>query len=123
MVATNEGTAAAATAPTTGSAPAPAAPAGETGIHSLGRRDWATWPKYEAAVLGFRDYWYPVTWSRKVTTRPTAVTVLGESIMLIREAGVVRALHDRCPHRGVPLSHPMASHINAAGRAAARDPL
>jgi phenylpropionate dioxygenase-like ring-hydroxylating dioxygenase large terminal subunit len=29
--------------------------------------------------------------------------------MLIREAGVVRALHDRCPHRGVPLSHKMAS--------------
>ena len=29
--------------------------------------------------------------------------------MLIREKGVVRALHDRCPHRGVPLSHPMSS--------------
>ena len=81
----------------------------ETGVRSLGRRDWATWPKYEAAVLGFRDYWYPVTWSRKVGRRPLAVTVLGEQLMLIREAGVVRALHDRCPHRGVPLSHPMSS--------------
>jgi phenylpropionate dioxygenase-like ring-hydroxylating dioxygenase large terminal subunit len=29
--------------------------------------------------------------------------------MLKRDNGVVRALHDRCPHRGVPLSHPMAS--------------
>jgi phenylpropionate dioxygenase-like ring-hydroxylating dioxygenase large terminal subunit len=29
--------------------------------------------------------------------------------MLIREKGTVRALHDRCPHRGVPLSHPMSS--------------
>ncbi len=88
--------------------PAPTAPTAETGVRSLGRRDWATWPKYEAAVLGFRDYWYPVTWSRKVTTRPLAVTLLGEKLMLIREAGVVRALHDRCPHRGVPLSHQMS---------------
>ena len=76
---------------------------------SEGRPDWATWPKYEAAVLGFRDYWYPVTWSRTVGRRPIAVTIGGEKIMLIREAGRVRALHDRCPHRGVPLSHPMAS--------------
>jgi len=90
-------------------APAPAGPAGETGAYSLGRRDWATWPKYEAAVLGFRDYWYPVTWSRKVGRRPLAVTILGERLMLIREQGTVRALHDRCPHRGVPLSHPMSS--------------
>jgi nitrite reductase/ring-hydroxylating ferredoxin subunit len=79
------------------------------GLYSLGRLDWATWPKYEAAVLGFRDYWYPVTWSRKVGKRPTAVTVAGERIMLIRDKGTVRALHDRCPHRGVPLSHPMAT--------------
>lgn len=81
----------------------------ETGVHSLGRLDWSTWPKYEAAVLGFRNYWYPVTWSRKVTDKPIAVTVLGEKIMLIRDKGRVRALNDRCPHRGVPLSHPMSS--------------
>ena len=79
------------------------------GSRSLGRLDWATWPKYEAAVLGFRNYWYPVSWSRHVTKRPIRVTVAGETIMLIREQGTVRALHDRCPHRGVPLSHPMAS--------------
>ncbi|MGH2406850.1 MAG: Rieske 2Fe-2S domain-containing protein [Candidatus Limnocylindrales bacterium] len=90
-------------------AQAPPAAKPETGKRSLGRRDWATWPRYEAAVLGFRDYWYPVTWSRKVTAKPLAVTIGGEHIMLIREAGVVRALHDRCPHRGVPLSHPLAS--------------
>ena len=36
------------------------------GALSTGRRDWATWPKYEAAALGLRIYWYPVTWSRKV---------------------------------------------------------
>jgi phenylpropionate dioxygenase-like ring-hydroxylating dioxygenase large terminal subunit len=81
----------------------------ESGLFSVGRPDWSTWPKYESAVLGFRDYWYPVTWSRKVTRRPIQVTLLGEQIMLIREQGVIRALHDRCPHRGVPLSHKMGS--------------
>jgi phenylpropionate dioxygenase-like ring-hydroxylating dioxygenase large terminal subunit len=81
----------------------------ESGLFSQGRKDWSTWPKYEAAVLGFRDYWYPVTWGRKVTKKPIQVTVLGEKIMLIREAGTVRALNDRCPHRGVPLSHPFSS--------------
>jgi len=83
---------------------------GGTGLRSLGRRDWATWPKYEAAVFGFRNYWYPVTWSKHVRERqPLAVNLAGEKVMLIREKGVVRALHDRCPHRGVPLSHPMSS--------------
>jgi phenylpropionate dioxygenase-like ring-hydroxylating dioxygenase large terminal subunit len=86
-----------------------ARPKAETGLLSQGRLDWATWPRYEAAVLGFREYWYPVTWSRKVTKKPIQVTVLGEQIMLVREKGVVRALHDRCPHRGVPLSHQMSS--------------
>jgi phenylpropionate dioxygenase-like ring-hydroxylating dioxygenase large terminal subunit len=89
--------------------PRPAGPLEGTGALSPGRRDWASWPKYEAAVLGFRDYWYPVTWSKHVGAKPLAVTLAGEQLMLIREAGVVRALHDRCPHRGVPLSHPMAT--------------
>ncbi len=63
----------------------------DTGVHSLGRLDWSTWPRYEAAVLGFRNYWYPVTWSRKVTPRPIAVTVLGEKMALVRDQGRVRA--------------------------------
>src|SRR5690349_12283926 len=78
---------------------------GGTGLRSIGRRDWATWPKYEAGVFGFRNYWYPVTWSKHVNERkPLAVNLAGEKVMLIREKGVIRALHDRCPHRGVPLS-------------------
>lgn len=28
-----------------------------------GRRDWKTWPHYNAAASGFRGYWYPATWS------------------------------------------------------------
>jgi phenylpropionate dioxygenase-like ring-hydroxylating dioxygenase large terminal subunit len=71
---------------------------------SVGRRDWATWPRYESAVLGFRDYWYPVLWSNDVGHKPRALTLMGERIMLMRERGKLYALHDRCPHRGVPLS-------------------
>jgi phenylpropionate dioxygenase-like ring-hydroxylating dioxygenase large terminal subunit len=74
-----------------------------------GRQDWATWPRYEQAVVGFRGYWYPVIKSHDVGRKPVAVQVLGEKIMLKREHGRVFALHDRCPHRGVPLSHPMGT--------------
>ena len=84
-------------------------PSADAGLFSQGRKDWSTWPAYEAAVLGFRNYWYPIDWSASIGTRPRQVTVLGEKVMLIREQGVVRALNDRCPHRGVPLSHPMSS--------------
>ncbi|MGW4529234.1 Rieske 2Fe-2S domain-containing protein [Amycolatopsis sp. NPDC004378] len=81
----------------------------QANIGGPGRRDWSTWPRYEAAALGFREYWYPVAWSRKVGRKPRAIKVLGEQIMLVRDGGAVRALHDRCPHRGVPLSHEMSS--------------
>ncbi len=68
-------------------------------------QDWANWPRYEAAELGFRNYWYPVLWSGQVTEKPRPVTVLGERVVLVRDAGTVYALQDRCPHRGVPLSY------------------
>jgi phenylpropionate dioxygenase-like ring-hydroxylating dioxygenase large terminal subunit len=55
-------------------------------------------------VLGLRDYWYPVLWSGALGRKPTPVTLLGEKLMLIRDRGKAYALHDRCPHRGVPLS-------------------
>jgi phenylpropionate dioxygenase-like ring-hydroxylating dioxygenase large terminal subunit len=82
---------------------------GSTRVGGPGRRDWSTWPRYEAAALGFREYWYPVAWSRKIGRKQVQVQALGEKIMLVRDNGIVRALHDRCPHRGVPLSHKMAS--------------
>jgi phenylpropionate dioxygenase-like ring-hydroxylating dioxygenase large terminal subunit len=69
-----------------------------------GRQDWSTWPEYNAAASGFRGYWYPVTWSTHVTGTPSAFTICGEKLMLIRDKGTAYALHDRCPHRGVPLS-------------------
>src|SRR5687767_6952943 len=60
---------------------------------SKGRLDWATWPKYEAAVLGLRNYWYPVTWSRKIGRRPVPALLCGERLSLVREAaGTVRVV-------------------------------
>ncbi|WP_336213177.1 Rieske 2Fe-2S domain-containing protein [Nonomuraea sp. LPB2021202275-12-8] len=69
-----------------------------------GRRDWKTWPHYDAAACGFRGYWYPVTWSSHLTGTPAAFQICGEKITLIRDRGSAYALHDRCPHRGIPLS-------------------
>ena len=62
------------------------------------------WPRYDAADLGFRHYWYPVLESKKLGKRPRPVTLCGERIALVRDRGKVFALADRCPHRGVPLS-------------------
>ena len=76
----------------------------DTHSRGQGRQDWKTWPRYQAAAEGFRGYWYPVAWSSHITGKPTAFTVCGEKIALIRDRGSVYALSDRCPHRGVPLS-------------------
>jgi len=73
--------------------------------YSAGRTDvGSNFPRYAAAVLGFRNYWYPVMLARDLGRAPKAVTVCGEQIVLVRDRGRVYALHDRCPHRGVPLS-------------------
>lgn len=69
-----------------------------------GRQDWRSWPHYNAAGSGFRGYWYPVTWSSHITGKPQPFTVCGEKLAFVRDSGVAYALHDRCPHRGVPLS-------------------
>ena len=61
-------------------------------------------PKYDAAVLGFENYWYPVMWSRDLRAKPITLTLFDLPIMFIREGGKARALLDRCPHRGIPLS-------------------
>jgi nitrite reductase/ring-hydroxylating ferredoxin subunit len=62
------------------------------------------WPRYNEAVLGLRNYWYPVMPAGKLGGRPVQVKLCGEKIMLMRHRGRPYALHDRCPHRGVPLS-------------------
>lgn len=70
-----------------------------------GTREGATrFPRYDAAVLGFEDYWYPVMLSRSLKKKPVAMRLFGRDIMFIRSGGKAVALEDRCPHRGVPLS-------------------
>ena len=69
-------------------------------------RNWEAWPAYDAADEGLRNYWYPVKWSTEITDKePVPVRLCGLNLMLMREGnGTVRALHNRCPHRGVKLS-------------------
>lgn len=51
--------------------------------------------------------WYPAAFSREVARgKATTTTFWGEDIALYRaEDGAVHALEDRCPHRGIKLSH------------------
>ncbi|GAB4192421.1 MAG: aromatic ring-hydroxylating dioxygenase subunit alpha [Thalassobaculales bacterium] len=62
----------------------------------------------EAAGLlraGLRNLWYPVCPSYQVQDSPAGITRLSEQIVLWRDAaGKVRAVEDRCPHRGARLS-------------------
>lgn len=52
-----------------------------------------------------RRYWYAVAQSVDIAPGPHAVTVLGTPLVLWRTTdGVLRAAHDRCPHRDAPLS-------------------
>jgi phenylpropionate dioxygenase-like ring-hydroxylating dioxygenase large terminal subunit len=54
---------------------------------------------------GLRNYWYPVAPSWQVGDAPIGITRLSEQIVLWRDHdGRVRALEDRCPHRGARLS-------------------
>jgi phenylpropionate dioxygenase-like ring-hydroxylating dioxygenase large terminal subunit len=54
---------------------------------------------------GLRNLWYVAAASRDVTEKPYAVTLLGEKLVLWRDAaGKVHALENRCPHRGIALS-------------------
>jgi nitrite reductase/ring-hydroxylating ferredoxin subunit len=70
----------------------------------LARRRPSAGPRYEAAVLGFRNYWYPVIWSRALGRKPVAIRLLGDQVMLLRDQGKVYGFTDQCPHRGIPLS-------------------
>ncbi len=59
---------------------------------------------YEEAVLGFREYWYPVSMSGDITEKPKAFTLLGEPVVFLRREGKAYALKDECAHRGTQLS-------------------
>lgn len=52
-----------------------------------------------------RAYWHPVAAATAVGAAPLAVHLLGQDLVLWRDAGgVLRAFDDRCPHRGARLS-------------------
>ncbi len=65
----------------------------------------SSYVRYNAAILGFRNYWYPAMSWRSLRSKPVAIQLLGEKIVLVRDRGRVYALRDRCAHRGVPLSY------------------
>ena len=51
-----------------------------------------------------RRYWWPVWFSELVTTKPVPVRILGEDLILFRDAaGKLGLLDRRCPHRGASL--------------------
>ncbi len=59
----------------------------------------------ERVERGLRDLWHPVMPSYMVASAPVGITRLSEEIVLWRDlAGQVRAVEDRCPHRGARLS-------------------
>lgn len=52
-----------------------------------------------------RDHWHPVAWARDLLHEPVATMLLGERVVLWRDAGGHPvAAADRCPHRGTALS-------------------
>ena len=56
-------------------------------------------------ATGLRNKWYVVAASEEVTTAPLGVKRLGELLVLWRDLdGVVHAVEDRCPHRGIAMS-------------------
>ncbi|MEZ4319501.1 MAG: aromatic ring-hydroxylating dioxygenase subunit alpha [Myxococcota bacterium] len=57
------------------------------------------------SAFGHTAAWYVAALPSDVRSTPVQKTVCGVPIVLFRgESGVVAALLDRCPHRGVPLS-------------------
>ena len=68
------------------------------------KRGTTRYPRYDAAVLGFEDYWYPVLKSAELKEKAVPVVLFGQKIMFYRDRGKAYALQDRCPHRGIKLS-------------------
>lgn len=60
--------------------------------------------KDKLPLSGLREFWYPAVRASKVGEKPIAVKLVGDEIALYRDAGKVYAVHNRCPHRGLPMS-------------------
>ena len=60
-------------------------------------------PSPNRAILA--QFWHPVAYAEALTTIPLSVMLIGERIVLWRDAaGTARAMRDRCVHRGTALS-------------------
>ena len=81
---------------------------------AMRQRDLTRWPRYEAAVLGFHEYWYPLTWSRSVGRRPRTYQLLGDPIMVRRERGKFLTFLEREIQM---ISLPSAHEVIRGGRA------
>ncbi len=56
-------------------------------------------------MSALRRCWHPVAYAHEVTDAPRAATLLGERLVLWRDAGKrIRVLRDACIHRGTALS-------------------
>jgi vanillate O-demethylase monooxygenase subunit len=56
-------------------------------------------------TMFIRNCWYVAAWPHELTEKPLARTLLGDPVVLYRQAdGVAVALEDRCCHRDLPLS-------------------
>lgn len=62
-------------------------------------------PRLDIPPLGFRNYWYPVLFSRSVGRKPVRMRILGDDIVVLRSRGKARTLWALCPHRGASLHH------------------
>jgi vanillate O-demethylase monooxygenase subunit len=49
-------------------------------------------------------HWFPIAAATAVNVAPLAVTLLDVALVVYRLGGAIKVAHDRCPHRGVPLS-------------------
>lgn len=67
--------------------------------------------KEDALALGLREYWYIAADSRELVSRPLAKILLGERLVLFRQAdGTPASLIDRCAHRNMALSRGRLQH-------------
>jgi phenylpropionate dioxygenase-like ring-hydroxylating dioxygenase large terminal subunit len=75
-----------------------------TNGHSAPRASTTRGPRYDAAALGFRHYWYPGVLSRHLGKKPVGIRMLGENLVFLRANGRAYAMQDLCAHKGMPLS-------------------
>jgi len=69
------------------------------------RRPAGRWEKYDAAITGLQEYWYPAAIAKHVRRKKKVTcTIAGNKIFLGFSNGKFFAIHDSCPHREVPLS-------------------